>query len=145
MGSHSLGDCCPHDGTPGPPVHGGRRTRWARYFADMVTRPYRERGDVISQGGYIQGPTGTFRSTPSGTRVPGGQEDRGLEKKSKFIYGYIGSFDPLEDFAIFKFFYYIGGIFRKNGPLVSRGTRGGLSCATWHLVKKKIIARGTGG
>ena len=80
---------CHHDASPGAYVRGGRRTRWPRILGRGVRRPYRTRGYVISQGGYIQGPPGPpepFVPPPRGTRVPPGTG--GPRKKSKSIHGY---------------------------------------------------------
>ena len=115
------GLCCPHDVPPAPLSPGCRRTRWSRIFDGQVTMPYRERGACISQGGYIllprslgcllspgyPGATLEQKVPPTrGTRVPlGHREQGGHEKKSKFIYGYIESFDPpLRIFPFLKIF-----------------------------------------
>lgn len=70
--------------------------------------------------------------------------DRGPRKKSKFIYGYIGSFDPLEDFSIFENFYYMGVFSEKQAPC-SISDPGDLSCAAWHPVNFEKYQGGTGG
>ena len=81
-----------HDVTPGAPVRGGRRTRWLRILGRGVRRPYRTRGYVISQGGYIQGPPGPpepFVPPPRGTQgtwgTPGDRRRQGKVKVFSWV------------------------------------------------------------
>ena len=67
-----------HDVTPGAPVRGGRRTRWARILGKGVRRPYGTRAPVfwarVSEGRMGQGGTlfhkGVTSRDPRAPRVP---------------------------------------------------------------------------